>query len=558
MIGSISKSDMEKPRSKLMMSAEQALLERIGLPEEVELFEEFEELAKTYTIEAPFVARSQIELMFDVYDGRKLSQASGGGGGGGGAGNEINQLEQQGSIGDGCNSQQQQQQQQQHEFKLSLAASESPSSSANRREPFSRRSVGGLKAIARRGRRLRHTPNLTWCKLLFAHNKQHQQQQQSNRPDAETKKRPTGLRCCLSKSETGHDLWLSPSSSATSWPAPSSNNGAAASRAMGLSEEYLNAALESDTENNNNNINSSSCDRGAADKEEEAELKIEVLQLIGPLLHRLRRSSTLSLDHERAASLLEQQQQVILDGSVGAAGRISVCLFDMKNRTVRMKLEAENGRRWWRIESILEDLRWRFGQKKKTTKTKTNQLKTTTSRYFEQRHLSRASVKAEERCSREERLSRENFDRLIARTKDSLNHLIDAQLLLRNKLSSELQQQQQLQPAAIHLQPAQQQQCLIARENEYDALLRNNFNLLKVWQNLEETKRLACFVCEPIRANLADLFWFSRQRFAASSAQNDHDTASSLLSSPLVSLDAIQVKRGLIQVSITSQRFGSY
>lgn len=196
----------------------------------------------------------------------------------------------------------------------------------------------------------------------------------------------------------------------------------------------------------------------------------------------------------------------------------------------------------------------------------------------------------------------EQVQQLIELAKTSLNQLIDAQLLLRNWLTSMASGADHHQGAAqapdgstcaLGLSRASQLLAQASKGAEYENLLKNNFNLLKIWQNLEETPSgLVCFVCEPLKANLADLFWFNRHRSewansneigyyassttAASSGRNQHgasfrhqqtllvgssgatDTCSAsaecLIASPLISLDSIQLKRGLMQVSSVGTR----
>lgn len=281
---------------------------------------------------------------------------------------------------------------------------------------------------------------------------------------------------------------------------------------------------------------------------EEPELHDLATQLVGSLVSRCRRPSDLtdmgpsrvgsSNDLQQPASdSLGQQQQVILDAPLDSGCTVSVCLLDKRQRTsgALQNREADNGRRWARLVASLAELHHRLAS---------NGIRPVES----EKHRRRLSAKVERFLSRRRaiaqrsqrstsgKLSKELVEQLIEGAKANLNHLIDAQLLLRNKLANASEQAGSL------------------READYELLLRNNFNLLKIWQNLEESKHVACFVSEPIKASLADLFWFNRQRPTKACElalrNSSAGTAKLFFVSPLACLDAIQVKRGILQVSI--------
>lgn len=460
------------------------ILDRLEVPEEVVLFEQFEELSKFYAIEAPTVARSQVELVFDVFDGRKLKQV--------GLMDEEDEEENAATDIEQLNETGQQ-----------------------------RSSVAGPNARASKLRNGKSSgTNLTWSKLLSFKRRGNSYNKTGSSGACQAKMSP--LKCCLSKSDTTNEFGCSISTSGS----------------------FMQPAM-------------AGLAREPSDDQEAVELKEEAQRIIGLILSRLRRRSSLlanlmannELQSLSPSGGLEQQQQVILGESAGGqndSNQISVCLFDKRGRLVKLKREAENGRRRAQVEAKLEELaRWQRD-------TTISSSSSGTEAQLVDRMIARkfGHLETIKGFTEVERLSSGQLTTLVDLTKNSLNHLIDAQLLLRNKLTNE-QEQLQKQQQFNQQQQYQQQQSRIGISMEYDALLRNNFNLLKVWQNLEETKRLVCFVCEPIKSNLSDLFWFSRQRLAGEISGKLASPGDSLLVSPLVSLDGIQVKRGLLQVSNT-------
>lgn len=573
------------------------VLDRLAVPRPVEEFGQFEELSKLYAIEQPFVPRSQIELQFDVYDGRKLRQSSlmgdaleggdeagdahdvngrtmdAGGGGGGGA-------------GDNRGDQQQHAEQRAQRAKLRVH----PLGHRLRHRKNKVTAING----ARRGGAPARATGLSWCRVLF----------NRNNPAA---------RCCLmSASDTNQELGLLSSSSSgqtiNQWT-PTAAIGRTSS------SEAIQVALAPQPD----------------DERDQVELKAEALRLISGALAGARASHQAShLDpssHSGGGQNLADPMGPPVTGMEALlasepANLVSVCLLDKRDLPRRASMfAATNGRRWARASAHLAQLR------RKLLKSSANQIKSS-SLLPNQRATSTATRQADHiarKVSRrfwfalskdpafkyddnqedydddchhavdaskttckglkyELRLDKENTNELVELVKGSLNQLIDVQLLLRNKLTGPQQD------------PTSSQLLAPFRGAEYDNLLRNNFNLLKIWQNLEETKRLVCFVCEPIKANLADLFWFNRNRqdwppaqaFDSSALQpvmvaggahsylsdyhnenhiNMHQYAALSSSSatatltggpgkclmfvtPLVCLDAGQVKRGLIQVSI--------
>lgn len=418
---------------------DELIVEHLQQADQVQRFADFEELCKLYSIDAPFASRSQVELMFDVYDGSRMQLAA-----------DENQ-QQSTTTTD--------QDQEQENYHL-----KSPEE-AQTTTTTSRRRQNSIMSLRRRGRQA----NFSWCKLFSSFQSRAQ------------------TTCCMRSSETGLDLNLSSSSSVQS--------------------SFARTILATDE-----------------DEDDERELRSQVVRLMAPLMNEVRRSSELvdsGASSDQLAKLEGQPQQVLLDGC--DFGRISICLFDKRARQVEFKCEAENGRRWAQIEQQLRELRLKF-RSAKSRRQLEGRIRASIFRLGRRpvkRHIKKGDF------SFVEKLAKEQIEELVELSKTSINHLIDAQLLLRNKLSSEQQQQ-------------------ASRGFEYETLMKNNFNLLKIWQNLEETKRLVCFVCEPIKANLADLFSFNRQR----ASQLPASSMSRLLISPLVSLDAVQVKQGLLQVSL--------
>lgn len=307
------------------------------------------------------------------------------------------------------------------------------------------------------------------------------------------------------------------------------------------------------------------------DPEVLADLRADVQELLGPLIGQARGSSCLVATREpsRAGSSndlqqpglesLGQQQQVILDAPLNHGTNVSVCLLDKRKRRLAPddSVRAINGCRWALLVASLAELQQRLGAWRQF-KSKKHQarLERKIECFLRRRQISALGIGSGARATgdcttsrsargiRPAKVSKEQMEQLIESTKDSLNHLIDVQLLLRNKLAESGQQQSWL------------------RDVDSELLLKNNFNLLKIWQNLEETKQIACFVCEPIKANLADLFWFNQQRPTKALELALRGSRSSLANSsplffvsPLACLDSFQVKRGLLQVSIGNFRY---
>lgn len=551
------------------------VFERLRLPKQVELFNEFEELCKMYSIDLPFLPRSQVELVFDVFDGKKLQSA-----------NLLDDLlEENDELGATSGAIEQQQQQQEafngvagKPFEPQTISGQKPTrnSSTNQFHANRLNKLNSSSSNYKAATKNKPGNQFSWSKLLS---------KRTNRMQ---------LKCCLAKSETSQEICLSPSNSSTTafispilLPSNNNNNNATceaspewtATATTTDSNEALNVALSPDSN----------------DDQDDVELKAEVLQLMSPLISEMRRCSTLSeiVDNDFSSSPEQQQQQqnMILDTAFDSS-HVSICLFDKQSRLIKLKNEAENGRRWAKIKSRLNELCFKLTgsiqtnslsiQTATTTAAKStksaqqssgihesvesrlNKLENKVNKFIKYRM---SSIFSQEKYTIHERINKIELEQLIDLTKNSLNHLIDAQLLLRNKLTSEQQQQ--------YNNSGQQQQLLSSATtysynnfyhgNDYEILLKNNFNLLKIWQNIEETKRLVCFVCEPIKANLNDLFWFSRKRavkdLSISTTTTTTSTTASpfstyleqcLLSSPLISLDGIQVKRGLLQVSLSS------
>lgn len=476
------------------------VLEQLRLTEEVLEFEQFEELCKLYAIEAPYISKTQIEHMFDVYDGRKLKQnPMQDDENGQQANSNDDDLEAFGSVAvvpSNFN----------HKPSINVQTDDSrPSrvSLASASRKISSQSQHFSKA---------NRATSSWCKLMF--NKRKSQHL---------------ITSCLTKSETQHDFYTI---------TPSNSN------LFNLNEDaaIISSFINEEPETNDDDTM----------REDLRELKSEALQLICPLYNELRRKSSANLLTEMECqsfhSQLNQQvnsQQVLLDIGSNELNSVSICLLDKRRRLV--KNEAQNGRRWIEFQNRFEEL-----LKKLKATSDSSELQTRIDNFMASSKNYQSLVQSRTKFS--ERLAKEQLEGVINLTKNSLNHLIDAQLLLRNKLSSEQQQQNQLTTMAgptSNTSSSSNLFQLIKGGNEYENLLRNNFNLLKIWQNLEETKRFACFICEPIKATLADLFYFSRQVPFG----QGHDNF--LLTSPLASLDFIQVKIGLLQVSSVSLLYHS-
>lgn len=315
------------------------------------------------------------------------------------------------------------------------------------------------------------------------------------------------------------------------------------------------------------------CQLAPDDMEASADLLADVHELIDPLVSHIRRNSYLAAtrDASRAGSSgdlqqpvvesLGQQQQVILESPLNLGSMVSVCLLDKRHCELGPDtgLEARNGSHWSRMVASLAELHHRLGGAWRQVKSDKQriELEKKIDCFLRRRQASARRIVNEagkrrfrnqtsaRKAARARKVSKEQMEQLIESTKDSLNHLIDAQLLLRNKIAD-----------------SSQQQSSWLRDVDNELLLKNNFNLLKIWQNLEETKQIACFVCEPIKANLADLFWFNRQRPTKALELALRNSRSSLANnsplffvSPLACFDAFQVKRGLLQVSVGDFRY---
>lgn len=557
---------------------ESLVLERLELPDQVSQFEQLEELSKCYAIEAPYVSRSQIELVFDVYDGHKLAN--------------IDQCGQSSHTNVADQDQEHQYEDQDHDQEegAELGGQHNPADGNYAGCQQDDTTEGNHEMNSARGqqqsnnrRHQRSGGNFSWCKLLFNH---HQ-----NNNNGKVGHQGSRITSCLTKSDTSQELGgagqLSASSSAgLTWLHDnyycdySTTCGLPGSTAKTASNEAISAlaGLAPDLD----------------DDLQAQELKAEVLQMIGPLLDQLRRNSSLGESTRPDYTCLEsmglEQQAILLQDSgslldPSTTCRVSVCLFDKRPRKLTSAgHDADNGRRWAQAQRRLQELRWKLRlsaasssnleappdrsqlERKLCRLVGAKRIKLSTPPSQDPYHQWSSSGSGRKRLI-SEKLNKEQMEQLINLTKVSLNHLIDAQLLLRNKLTSEQQQQQSASlgttcggPTTMAAaQTITHHQSSSSAMNEYDLLLKNNFNLLKIWQNLEETKRLACFVCEPIKANLSDLFWFSRQQQQYQPSvpfASDHNTTASesssslqILSSPLVSLDAVQVKRGLMQVS---------
>lgn len=471
---------------------ESMVLERLAVPEEAHEFGQFEELSRLYALEPPFVARSQIELQFDVYDGRKLRPSAG-------------YLLDEELDSDGLAA----------PYERTGKAPVGHAPGARGPPPRPKVSLGAARQRARRPK------GLSWCRLLLSRGQ-------------------LRARCCLANSDTNQELGL----------VSVSTSGQTIGRPLAPgSADAIQAALAASPD----------------DDPDEAELKAEAWRVVSVAL-------AAGGPQAEPGDALGPPDAALSAGTDHWAAPVSVCLLDKRHLPRRVAGEpAANGRRWVRASALLAQ--WRRKLRRSAAKGRAGaQEQEPGARQVERvarklsRRFWRALVRTDKQLApgqglergaqlaadkQEQRLDRETLDELVELVKGSLNQLIDAQLLLRNKLTNE-----------------QWSACLAPfRGAEYETLLRNNFNLLKIWQNLEETKRLACFVCEPIKANLADLFWFDRWRadwpaaqaletsvgvgepLAGAVGQIGPAAGCQLLVTPLVCLDAIQVKRGLLQVS---------
>ena len=595
---------------------EALVLERFELPEQVAEFNKFEELSKLYEIEQPFVGRTQVELLFDVYDGRRLQQCLFGSlDDGGGCESEVDELTGSGrphpldqEVGVGSELD--------RDVRHSAAAAAAASSMGRGNSSSSDAAAAAAAAARRRSHFLSahlrrellrkgaggepKRGGLSWCRLLFARRRsggKHTLPVSGRQRSACA----SPFKCCLRPSGTHQDLGLvSASTSCQTMAAARSAdlktgagsgiNGGGGGGGAFLSS--LQAALAPNPE----------------DELDESELKSEALRMV---------SGALVASSTGGRTLAELAQLSAPEPNLGPAlamesaqmestgGSVSVCLLDTRrlarepdwSQTAAAATGLVNGQRWARASAKLVQLRRKLrqssasrlaglgegSQAREKSQPKLLKLKQEDKCKLLARQLDRVARKmsrkfwlelARDQLANETATSRErasakcparannqnkwnakaDSEQLIELVKGSLNQLIDAQLLLRNKLTNA----EQLNSSPIMNR---------VRSAEYENLLRNNFNLLKIWQNLEETSDgLACFVCEPIKASLADLFWFNRRRCDWAQAQafelanlnsntsgQSNGTASSqhpsLFVSPLICLDSSQVKRGLLQVS---------
>lgn len=384
----------------------------------------------------------------------------------------------------------------------------------------------GSRARSRRGGKLAARKGLSWCRLLGL-----------------GRRRGASLGgCCLAHSDTRNNFVISHSDNAID------SRASAAPSASSSIENLVGMG--------------SAASAGSA----RDELTRDAMELLGPLASELRRGSW--ADSVRASS--PRRNLLESEAPLEPASRVSVCLLDKRKHRARIKLElsAEGARRSAMARAQLARVErrlvaaWSEAPAGSSLKTRARLTERLADRLVARLNgtLARAERSSRSRGA-SARADRAQVGALVELTKVSLNNLIDAQLLLRNKLKLELRQQQSgpaTSSGAISMagSAALGGSCATFGATGgpfapelHDSLLRNNFNLLKIWQNLEETKRLACFVCEPIKASLADLFWFSRERSRLAHLVCGPSSDLQLLTSPLVSLDAIQVKCGLIQVS---------
>lgn len=239
------------------------------------------------------------------------------------------------------------------------------------------------------------------------------------------------LKCCLAKSETSQEICLS----------PSAGSSLLLVGAIGLSAGRDESPFVGASVDLNEAISAAMCPE-LDDDQEDAELKAEVLQIMSPLVNKMRRcSSSLSEVSSRldnADGLVgspeqqhQQQQHIMLDAAF-ESGNISVCLFDKRTRFIMLKMDAENGRRWARMESRLRELCFKLtgsiiADSLSITSKAPDGLEEKVNKFVRRR----METLMKEGCTVRERISKTELEQLIDLTKNSLNHLIDAQLLLR-------------------------------------------------------------------------------------------------------------------------------
>jgi len=577
---------------------EWVLLERLGAGKRARAFQQFEELSKLYALERPFVARTQVELLFDVYDGRKLRS-------------HIDQEQAQSSESAAWSPDGAQSQSQAHSRTQSQAQFHSQSQSQSHAQSCGARpSRSGAPPTPKETPCGQPGPLATWFRLLGG--------------GAASRRAATGALCCLAASDTLHDLGLvssSPSLQSLGSPGEGTTRAAAATQlaancsgcccATGNQPGVCQASVQ---------LAGQLWGSGERDEPAQRQLKLEAAHLLLGVINKLsQHESNCLLLGPNQLDLLSSGAQLALDSGYNPfdfSQMGSVCLLDRRrlfsgsgtptcrsstsgpvgslwarlHRGGRLALmpadwSAQNGRQWARATARLIHLRRRLRDsslpRPLISHHQLNWLARRLSKKFWREleldwrlncgpncdqlaaKCSSRSASRQGQLGRGSRLarvcfvSRRDLDQLIELVKTSLNQLIDAQLLLRNKLTSSSGAEQQ---ASSSWQ--------LFRVHDYESLLRDNFNLLKIWQNLEETNKLACFVCEPIKTSLADLFCFNRQRHDWPSSQLAFESSNTnlatsqlfasplasnpkclLLVSPLVCLDAGQVKRGLIQVS---------
>lgn len=522
----------------------------VAPPDIVYKYEQLDELARAYGVSAPYVARTRCELAFDVYDGRKLSASVG-----------HARTDSCRASSDNSSAGQQQQQVNAPELTDSAPPAEQLAFEHQFGHAIGPRSTTTQKHAAKHGHKHnkhRHEARAalpSWCRLLAFRRAQ--------------------ATCCLRPSDTSGELATKFASSQQSLSQDDTQE------ARQRLEPVLARAL--DDWDSSAAASALACgahplasgeERAEAEQRscEAAELCGEAMRLVRPLLLSMRRDSTLaardaaltsrgvgssaaaSNEAPAPASTPEAQQQQLdslsamattCDGlanslqATDASSRVSICLLDKKHiGACGAERPPAEEHAWARVRSRVRalrcHLRWAPARERSAT---AERLEAAVRTEAHSSHTRLAGGGGNKRAAA-------RADKLVELAKTSLNQLIDAQLLLRNKLAAE-------QYTQTGDQQQQQQQQLLSthKAHECDLLLRNNFNLLRIWQNLEESKQLACFVCEPIKSSLADLFAFNRRRLEASALwwppQNNV-----WLASPFVCLTAAHVKCGLIQVSI--------
>lgn len=522
--------NQQRSSRSLNANVESVLIQRLPVPENVQLFDQFEELSKIYAIDSPFVARTQVSLAFGVFDGRKLQSAN------------LLDDEEDGDMEDA------------NEFPIDSQVLQSykQQAGAARKTSGQPQQTDGEKSSATKKRvsgNGKSSGSFGWCKLLRL--------TQSGKRKAIS---------CITASETHPDLLtashLANSSSINStlanatlnatWSPPLTPVTSSDAISSMLAENLGPQAFRSTGNRNKNKLDD--------------ELQAEANQLITGLASRLLAggrtgSESAQMMIENAYEWSSSSAAVPLISSdllLAETSSVSVCLMNKRSAHLYND-EAEEARKWAQLLLRLDELRFRLrnsaaSNPKLSSDSKflhSPEVEAKFNRLFERRinSLIRKQEAKSSKANKFTKLTKEQSEKLIELTKNNLNHLIDAQLLLRNKLASE-QQQAHAQNQSMLINSM----ALIQKGREYELLLKNNFNLLKIWQNLEETKRLVCFVSEPIKANLGDLFWFTRKQYNIFSGHGNYiytqaSMSQSHLVSPQVCLDSLQVKRGLLQVS---------